>query len=162
MPIISTLLRFLLSLLKNGESSDAPSAPKPTISNLNETTVLVKIQRLSRSPNAIFGKMVVNGDTEMVTMENVGKAIKAGCYEAILDLSPHLGYRCPHLQVPDRDTAAGGDAGIRIHVANYPSQLEGCFAVGTVHDGDAIDNSKMAFDNLMSVLPPKFKVLIQD
>lgn len=105
---------------------------------------------------------MINGEVVCSTLERADTLIKAGTYAVILDLSPHLGYICPHLRVPDRDLAAGGDAGIRIHIANYQSQLEGCVAVGTVQDGDAIDNSKLAFDNLMPMLPPEFKITIQD
>jgi hypothetical protein len=58
----------------------------------------------------------------------------------------------PHLIVPSRDAAAGGDAGIRIHWANFPAQLDGCIAVGTDVDGDSIDESLIPFNHLYSIL----------
>jgi hypothetical protein len=93
-------------------------------------------------------------------MERTAVAISRGVYSAQLDKSPHLGYVCPHLKVPERDTAAGGDAGIRIHIANEPRQVEGCIALGTSIDGDALDNSKSAFDKLMAILPQEFTVTV--
>jgi hypothetical protein len=58
----------------------------------------------------------------------------------------------PHIIVPSRDSLAGGDAGIRIHWANFPAQLEGCIAVGTMVDGDSIDESLIPFNQLYSIL----------
>lgn len=74
-------------------------------------------------------------------------------YMAKIDLSPRLGYRCPHIAVPLRDTLAGGDAGIRIHIANTPGQSLGCIFPGESLDGDAVDNSSEAFKVLMNALP---------
>lgn len=58
----------------------------------------------------------------------------------------------PHIIVPSRDVAAGGDAGIRIHWANFPAQLDGCVAVGTKVDGDSIDQSLIPFNKFYSIL----------
>ena len=94
-------------------------------------------------------------------MERMAVAIPEGTYSAQLDKSPHLGYVCPHLKVPVRDAAAGGDAGIRIHIANTPIQVEGCIATGTCIDGDALDSSRAAFDKMMAVLPQEFSVTVE-
>lgn len=84
---------------------------------------------------------------------NLKDRILDGIYSAIIDLSPRLNYRTPHIRVPLRDEAAGGDAGLRIHKANLPSQSLGCIFPGKNLDGDAVDDSKDAFDTLMSFLP---------
>jgi hypothetical protein len=86
------------------------------------------------------------------TVERTIKMIDPGTYEVTLDVSPRLGYLCPHIKVPNRDEAAGGDAGIRIHKFNEPQQSEGCIAPVEEIDGDAGDDSKMAFDALVEIL----------
>lgn len=105
------------------------------------------------SIDGIFGRITADGWEGCDSLENLSKSIPEGTYDAVIDMSPRLGYMCPHLKVPSRDQAAGGDAGIRIHIANRPDQLEGCIAPGLALDGDSLDNSKAGFDRLMSVLP---------
>lgn len=104
--------------------------------------------------------MAIGNEFICYTMENLAHQISSGTYSAQLDKSPHLGYVCPHLQVPDRDALAGGDAGIRLHIANYPSQLEGCVALGQVIVADCLEHSALAFDSLMTKLPQTFVVSI--
>ncbi len=107
--------------------------------------------------------MTIDGEYVCETVENLSRAISEGLYDAVIDLSPRLGYMCPHVFVSDRDLAAGGDAGIRIHIANEPRQLEGCIATGTKQDGDAVDNSRQAFQAMIAKLPApgvQFKVLV--
>lgn len=79
-------------------------------------------------------------------MERTAVAIPTGSYSAHLEDSPHFGFPTPHIDVPGRTY-------IELHPANYPSQLEGCIALGSTIDGDALDNSRAAFDRLMSYLP---------
>lgn len=87
-----------------------------------------------------------------VTLENLDKSIPAGLYEVDFNYSPHFNRIMPHILVPSRDVAAGGDAGIRIHWANFPAQLDGCIAVGTAVDGDSIDESLIPFNQLYAIL----------
>lgn len=158
---ILELLKSVLKLVTNGSSKDAPAASTPDgkeIPSLTQT--ILKIERKNITTDGVFGVLTVNGTQVCETVENLGEEIPEGLYDAKLDKSPRLGYVCPHIVVPMRDVAAGGDAGIRIHVANEPAQLKGCIAVGTRKDGDAEDESKKAFDKLMALLPPSFKVLI--
>ena len=88
-----------------------------------------------------------------VCCTNLQDRILDGTYAAEVDLSPRLQYLCPHIRVPLRDQAAGGDAGLRIHKANTPSQSLGCIFPGESIDGDAVDSSGVAFESLMSFLP---------
>lgn len=104
--------------------------------------------------------MAFNGEQICFTLENAADLIQPGIYNAQLDKSPHLGYVCPHLRVPGRDLDAGGDAGLRVHVANFVSQLQGCIAVGLLLRQDCIEQSQAAFDKLMGVLPQSFVVEI--
>jgi Family of unknown function (DUF5675) len=86
-------------------------------------------------------------------MERTAVAIPTGIYPAQKEPSPHFGFETPHLTVPDRTY-------IEIHPANYPLQLEGCIAVGTSIDGDSLDNSDVAFQRMMAVLPQEFTVVV--
>lgn len=122
-------------------------------------TVLT-VTRFKTTKDAYFSKVTLNGAFVCFGMERIAVAIPEGAYEAVIDLSPHLKYKCPHLRVPARDSAAGGDAGIRIHIANEPEQVDGCVGVGEAIDGDALDHSKAAFDKLMTLLPPNLTVTV--
>lgn len=121
---------------------------------------VLRVERFKTTADAYFGRVTWNGEFVCYSMERIAVAIPEGTYSAVIDLSPHLKYKCPHLRVPTRDLAAGGDAGIRIHVANDPNQVEGCIGVGLSIDGDAIDHSQSAFDKLMALLPPNLTVTV--
>jgi len=111
------------------------------------------VQRKSKSQDGIFGMMSLDWNPfTCVTLENLAKSIPVGIYDLVFDYSPHFNRVMPHIIVPVRDTAAGGDAGIRIHWANFPAQLEGCIAVGTDVDGDSIDESLVPFNQLYAIL----------
>jgi hypothetical protein len=115
------------------------------------------IKRNLTTSDGTFGDVTVYKDAEQnvftcKSVERTAVMIDTGVYNLELDMSPRLGYLCPHIQDDERDQAAGGDAGIRIHKFNEPEQSEGCIGVGTVEDGDAVDNSKTAFDELMAIL----------
>lgn len=88
-------------------------------------------------------------------MERIAVAIGAGSYAARLEYSPHFERQTPHIDVPGRTY-------IEIHPANLPSQLEGCIAVGSTIDNDALGSSKAAFEKLMAYLPQEFTVTIVD
>jgi len=99
-----------------------------------------------------------------VTLENSAHCIPTGIYDLNFTYSPHFNRIMPHIVVPSRDALAGGDAGIRIHWANFPAQLEGCIAVGTAVDGDSIDQSLVPFNRLYAILnqQPGIKVQVID
>ena len=84
--------------------------------------------------NGTYGKIEA-GTFKSATMENTGKLIPAGKYRCTLGLSPrfyeaHADYGFGRgmvygvLHVPNRTH-------ILIHPANWPSQLQGCIALGS-------------------------------
>jgi hypothetical protein len=110
------------------------------------------LTRTRKTADGILGTLVIEGLLTEVTVENLEHAIPAGIYDLDIDKSPRLGIFTPHVRVPSRDAAAGGDAGIRLHPANYPFQLLGCVAVGDKAEADAVGHSRTAFARLMTVL----------
>jgi len=120
-------------------------------------TIKLEINWTSQTSDGLLGQMTLNQDGCSVydkpCVTNLQDRILDGEYTAVVDLSPRLQYKCPHIRVPLRDEVAGGDAGLRIHKANTPAQSLGCIFPGEQVDGDAVDASKDAFDALMSLLP---------
>jgi Family of unknown function (DUF5675) len=144
-----------------GSSPSAPASDAATILTSNNVETLT-IARKRTTNDAVFGEMTFRNEFICYTMENSADLVLPGTYSAQLDKSPHLGYVCPHLRVPMRDSLASGDAGIRLHIANYPTQLEGCVGLGQAIGSDYLDHSQTAFDKMMAVLPPKFSVVITE
>jgi hypothetical protein len=80
---------------------------------------------------------------------NESEAIMPGKYEITLSWSP--GFKqimMILLNVPGR-------SGIRIHVANRPSELKGCLAPGTAASENMVANSLVALESLVSVVLPQ-------
>jgi|HubBroStandDraft_1064217.scaffolds.fasta_scaffold727244_1 hypothetical protein len=131
--------------------------------------MVIKVLWETQTSDGLFGHIQVwdaNGEmrTAFFCTTNLKLRILDGTYMAVIDMSPRLQYNCPHIKVPLRDTEAGGDAGLRIHKANEPSQSLGCIFPGTAEDGDAVDDSKDAFNGMMSLLPTdgsEFVVMIE-
>jgi hypothetical protein len=111
------------------------------------------VQRKTKTADGIFGVLTLDWNPfTCVTLENLAKSIPSGNYSVVFDYSPHFNRVMPHILVPSRDSAAGGDAGIRVHWANFPAQLEGCIAVGTNVDGDSVDASLVPFNQLYAII----------
>ena len=142
--------------LQNVRANDAAL----TLTYSSVTNRVLAVLRKTKTKDAFLGELSFDGKFVCYTLERIAVAIQEGLYSAKLDKSPHLGYVCPHLKVPERDMAAGGDAGIRIHILNEPCQSDGCIGTGLSIDGDALDNSRAAFDRLMAVLPQEFTVVV--
>lgn len=122
----------------------------------------ITLQRKSKTTDGIFGILTLDWNPfACVTLENREKAIPRGIYEVDFNYSPHFNRTMPHILVPSRDVLSGGDAGIRIHWANFPSQLEGCIAVGTAVDGDSIDQSLVPFNQLYAILNQQHGITIE-
>lgn len=115
--------------------------------------MIIKVQRNKKTKDGIFGKLSLDWNSfKCFTCENLAKAINPGIYEIKFDYSPRFNRTMPHLLVPDRDIAAGGDAGIRIHWGNNPTDYEGCIGVGNGIDGDSIDNTVTTFNELYTIM----------
>jgi Family of unknown function (DUF5675) len=115
--------------------------------------LLIIVNRQRKTVDGIFG--TVSLDTNpftAFTVENLAKAIPAGLYDVTFDYSPRFNQILPHIHVPVRDQAAGGDAGLRLHPANYPGQLEGCIAVGDKEEPDSVDDSRVTFNHLFKII----------
>lgn len=124
--------------------------------------MLITVKRVSKTQDGIFGRLTLDWNPfTCVTLENLEKSIPAGLYDLDFSYSPHFNRVMPHLIVPSRDILANGDAGIRIHWANFPSQLEGCIAVGTKVDGDSIDQSLIPFNQLYAILNQQHGIKVE-
>jgi hypothetical protein len=112
------------------------------------------VYRRWETNNSVSGEMWWDGARKLYTLEpsrltpvHPGHpCIPAGRYNITLTRSPHLGYITPLL------LAVPGRSEIRIHKANWPTELLGCTAVGLDRDTDKVDESAVAFDRLMRVL----------
>jgi len=115
----------------------------------------LRLNRIKEYPDndAVFGELNINGVFDCLTLERLSKIIPAGTYEVSFYFSPHNQIQVPLLKVPNREY-------IEIHPANYPTQLQGCIAVGTVHNQDSISNSRFAFSQLMAKIQEQSDISI--
>lgn len=118
----------------------------------------LKLNRIFLGGSATIGELLVNDKYLCDTLENRVRpegekvygetAIPEGMYEVKLTHSPRFKKILPEiLNVPNF-------SGIRIHTGNSSKDTEGCILVGT-WDGekeDWVGNSRIAFDELMSLL----------
>ena len=111
------------------------------------------LERDIYTARSVEGLMYVDGQYECSTLERPWldnqpeiSCIPEGTYEVIKTWSGHFNRWMPELSaVPNRSD-------IRIHPANWPSQLHGCIAVGTVRGLDFVANSQQAFNALFLLL----------
>lgn len=118
----------------------------------------LKLNRIFLGSSATIGELYIDKKYIADTLEDrvrpegekvYGKtAIPEGTYEVKLTYSPRFKKILPEiLNVPNF-------SGIRIHTGNSSKDTEGCILVGT-WDGekeDWVGNSRIAFDELMSLL----------
>lgn len=105
----------------------------------------ILVKRNKRTADGIFGELSLDWNPfTCFTVENLIKEIPIGDYDVVQQYSPHFNRLMPHIIVPDRTF-------IMIHWANYPSQLEGCIAVGDKEEPDAVDDSIVTFNRLDSL-----------
>lgn len=101
------------------------------------------LTRKIKGKKGCFGELKIGEKFQCYILERLDTLIPVGVYQIELTFSPRFHHLMPLLNVPNRE-------GIRIHPANYPNQLEGCLAPGTVQspEEDAIWNSNAAFGPL--------------
>jgi Family of unknown function (DUF5675) len=156
---VSNLFASLNSPQSQSNGGASPSAPAnaaaSTLTSTPVTSLLLKVQRNPSlaTMDALFGSLIFNEKKICCTMERTAVAIPEGIYPGRKRYSPHFGMTVLGIDVPNRTD-------IECHPANLPSQLEGCIAVGESIDGDALDNSRAAFDEMMSIVPQEFTVEI--
>lgn len=120
--------------------------------------MVLTLNRILLGKEATIGELLVNNEYQCDTLEDrvrpdgekvYGKtAIPAGTYEVKLTHSPRFKKILPEiLNVPNF-------TGIRIHPLNRAEESEGCIGVGEWNGKDTnwISNSKITFNNLMSLL----------
>jgi hypothetical protein len=113
------------------------------------------VQRIKETVDGYLGMLSLDFDSfTCYTVENKKKSIPAGIYNVTFQMSKKFKRMTPHIDVPHRTF-------IEIHNANYPSQLEGCIAVGDKIDGDAVNNSMITDIKLESILKNKAGLQIQ-
>ncbi len=112
------------------------------------------LKRNKETVDALYGQLFIDDVFQCFTMERTSVAIPLGQYTIEFTFSPHFQKIMPLLNVPGRE-------GIRIHIANFPDQLEGCIAVGTFVGNDYIESSRDAYTALMSKIEHQANLVIQ-
>ena len=91
----------------------------------------IVVIRTSESKEAIYGTLIVIDGQDVLyhckTIENKAKSFPAGRYPIRLEYSPRFRRDLWELY------GIAGRSEIKIHVANYWNQLEGCIGVGRRH-----------------------------
>lgn len=161
---VANFLSSLFSSLSNQKNQSnggaLPNAPVKDVALISTSTNVTNqdqnILKIIRNPalatvDALFGTMVYNGKVLGITMERTAVAIPEGSYRGYKRPSAHFHMTVVGIDVPNRTD-------IECHPANLPSQLLGCIAIGESKDGDALDNSRTAFQRMMDALPNSFTV----
>lgn len=113
----------------------------------------LRIIRKTESTDAMFGEIYWDNVLVCVSMERTAVAIPVGTFPGCKRYSPHFARIVIGIDVPNR-------ADIECHPANFPLQVRGCVAAGSVRDGDALDNSTAAFEKLMAIATQTFSVVV--
>lgn len=108
--------------------------------------MIIRVERRRKTSDGIFGVLSIDGSAfGCFTVENLEHQIPAGYYPVEFTYSPEFNQILPLIDVPMRTA-------IRIHPANFPKQLLGCIAVGDKEEPDAVDNSRVTFNQLYKVI----------
>lgn len=161
--VVTWLLTLFTSSSSQGSQSNGTASPSAqgsavvlTSTSTNATSPVQSILRVVRNQSlqtkdALFGAMDFDGTAIGVTMERTAVAVPEGTYRGYKRDSVRFGMRVVGIDVPSRTD-------IECHPANFPLQLDGCIAIGETKDGDALDNSRAAFQRMMAELPETFTV----
>ena len=120
--------------------------------------MIITVQRKTDTADGIFGTLSLDWNPfTCVTLENKAMALQAGTWPLTYAFSPHFNRQMPLINVPHRTWTW-------FHWANWPQQLEGCIALGSVVDGDAIDQSVATWNQFWEILnnQPDIQVKIID
>jgi Family of unknown function (DUF5675) len=98
------------------------------------------------------GMLDIDGIFQCYTMENTEDLIPEGIYDLAWYPSGEFRQDVPQVIVPGRTN-------IEIHPANWPTQLEGCTAVGERRFKDMIEQSDLAFAALKLALQLPCKIV---
>lgn len=101
----------------------------------------------------MFGDIYWDDQLVCVSMERTAVAIPVGMFPGCKRYSPHFSMTVLGIDVPNRTD-------IECHPANFPIQVRGCIAVGSIRDGDALDSSTAAFEKLMAIATQTFVVIV--
>lgn len=118
--------------------------------------MMITVQRRRQTTDGIFGILSIDA-FQCFTVENRQDIIPAGIYNVEFTYSPEFNQTMPLIDVPGRTA-------IRIHPANYPRQLLGCIAVGDKEEPDAVDDSRVTFNQLFKIIngTKDLKIQIKD
>ena len=117
---------------------------------------IITLNRIISSDEGILGLLHINGKPISVTLERPWRdnmafesCIPFGLYP-LTRIESSKAFKYPHYLlegVPDRTF-------IKIHVANYPSELHGCIGVGSyfANGAIAVSKSRKAMDHVMWAL----------
>lgn len=98
----------------------------------------LRIKRIDRDDTTIYGVgTFTTEDTNFSfqTIERKGMQIEEGAYNCSYTHSPRFNTKLYYVEVPNRQ-------GIRLHVANWGHELEGCIGLAEYRKGNMIKNSR--------------------
>lgn len=118
------------------------------------TFYLVRLRTIPGRPNGKKGMLFnLSGSVVLYTMENFDKIIPTGEYKVEYTRSAKFSGLSTYRKIADGRvpilTEVPGREGIRIHIANWPSEVTGCIAIGTDDGTGAVYNSNLAYKVLM-------------
>lgn len=124
--------------------------------------MILTVKRFQKTFNGIYGLFYIEGmGFKYYSVENLEKSILPGLYDVNFTHSDRFNAIMPHIIVPDRDYLAGGDAGIRIHVANYPHEVTGCVGIGQGIGNNMVLSSRDAFADFMEIIKDRTDLKIE-
>lgn len=123
------------------------------------------LQRLISSDAGTFGVVLKDNKPVFTTLELPWKnnqrdisCIPTGTYKCKKVFSNRFQKKLFEIQnVPDRDN-------VELHIGNSINDTHGCVLLGMSYSlsDNAIVNSKLAFDNFMTIMPDEFTITIND
>lgn len=128
------------------------------------------------SQKATIGSLFINDDFECFTIEDTDRGLKQsmsldeinrkkiygttcipyGRYQVIVSPSMRFSAKAGKVVILPLIKDVPGYAGIRIHVANFATQILGCIAVGKSYGKDVVWSSKDAFNDLFPKINSAF------